>query len=156
MLLALAIAALHVHLQIQSHCMQGPDKPGCHIPQRLFRRNQRSQVLSQLRSSHLLRMHFRVWLRLLFRNQLRPRPFRPGLVLHRSYRHLYVRDCPASWQTFCDNFDRYRTPASCESNGAVVQEELNAWLAIIPLLLIVGYIINAVAVCIVAKKRGGI
>jgi hypothetical protein len=32
----------------------------------------------------------------------------------------------------------------------------NIWVSIIPLLLIIAYILNAVAVSIVAKKRGSI
>lgn len=48
----------------------------------------------------------------------------------------------------------YRTPASCDSSGEANETGTSIWVAIIPLLLIIAYILNAIVVAIVAKKRG--
>jgi hypothetical protein len=48
----------------------------------------------------------------------------------------------------------YKTPSSCESVGVATEAQISVWFTIIPLLLIFGYILNAVVMCIVAKKRG--
>jgi uncharacterized membrane protein YjgN (DUF898 family) len=49
----------------------------------------------------------------------------------------------------------YRTPSMCSSAGEYNDDHAApAWLAIIPLLLIFAYVINAIIVCVVAKKRG--
>ena len=50
----------------------------------------------------------------------------------------------------------YRTPASCDASGEANGAVANIWVSIIPLLLIIAYILNAVVVSIVAKKRGSI
>jgi hypothetical protein len=48
----------------------------------------------------------------------------------------------------------YKSPSSCESAGEAYESQSSIWLTIIPLLLLLGYVLNAIAVCIVAKKRG--
>jgi hypothetical protein len=51
----------------------------------------------------------------------------------------------------------YLTPSQCDSNGNInpnYPQAASVWVSIVPIIFVISYVLNAVVISIVARKRG--